>query len=90
MRGNDHPRIIRGAPVKSMLNIGNPSAIPRVRREHLPTAAVASRPGFFIQIPAPRRVRRKRRPAEHLPPGREIDQIQNLSAMLRIDSRQKM
>ena len=64
--------------------------VPRVRRHELPAAAVGRRPDRLLEIARPGGLGGERRASEELAAGRQMDEIEDLSAVRGIGADQQL
>ena len=90
-RDIDHrPGVVGRAAVKAVVPGSVDAAVAGVGQHRLPAAAVRGRPPVLVQVAAQDRLRAERRAAEQLAAGDEVDQVEDLAAVLRIDPHQQL
>ena len=84
------PGIVRRPAVEAVPDAAELADVAGVRRRQLPAAAVRGRPDRFLEIAGPRRFAGERRTAQELTAGREVDEVEDLAAVARIDADEQL
>jgi acetyl-CoA carboxylase beta subunit len=66
------------------------AAVARVGQNRLPAAAIRLRPAVLVEIAAEDRLGAERRAAEQLAAGGQVDQVEDLAAVRRVEAYQQL
>lgn len=72
--------------MKAMRDAVDLTGISRVRRDELPPSPVAGRPRLLVEVARERLLGSERWPAEQLAPRREVDEVQDLGSVRRVEA----
>ena len=89
-RRSNLPRIDRRAPVETVVGAPDLAGGTGIRERDLPAAAVASRPGRLVEVAAERLLGPEGRPAEELAPRAQIDEVEHLAAVARVEADEQL
>src|SRR5581483_9547797 len=78
---------VRRAPVEAVQLAVDPARVPGVRGHALPAAPVGGRPRLLVEVAAARTRGAERRPREQLTARFEVDEVEDLAPVRRVDPR---